>query len=478
MENLIEVEIQTAPVITASLSSPTYQGAPGQNGKDGAPGKSGVYIGIEEPTDPDIMVWINPEDDSVEEFATIEYVQSEITRIMTGGEIDLSNYATKSYVDDAIAEIPSQDLSSYAKKTDLPKRTSQLTNDSGFLTKHQSLEGLATESFVQNKIDAIPSVDLSDYAKKRDIPNLEGLATEQFVTDKIAEAELGGGDTADLSAYAKTADLEKVAFSGDYNDLKNQPTIPEGYDDTAIKNRVLALENKEDKDTVYNDSEIRQLIANKQDKGDYLTAVPAEYITETDLENKGFLTEHQSLSDYYTKQEANSLLSKIPKFSILVVDVLPDAGDNGTVYLVPSKRQGADNMYAEYIYVDGFWEQLGVQEFDLTGYATQNWVSNQGYLTNHQSLTAYATKTWADQQYVKKANISNWALAASKPTYTAEEVGALPDSTVIPTNNSQLENGAGYITAEALSSYQTAEQVQAAITSALGSIGVAEEGVY
>jgi hypothetical protein len=35
---------------------------------------------------------------------------------------------------------------------------------------------------------------------------------------------------------------------------------------------------------------------------------------------------------------------------------------------------------------------------------------------------------------------------ASKPTYTAAEVGALPDTTVIPTKVSDLTNDAGYLT--------------------------------
>lgn len=39
-----------------------------------------------------------------------------------------------------------------------------------------------------------------------------------------------------------------------------------------------------------------------------------------------------------------------------------------------------------------------------------------------------------------------WAKAQNKPTYTAAEVGALPDSTVIPTRLSQLQNDAGYLT--------------------------------
>ena len=38
-----------------------------------------------------------------------------------------------------------------------------------------------------------------------------------------------------------------------------------------------------------------------------------------------------------------------------------------------------------------------------------------------------------------------WAKAATKPTYTASEVGALPDTTVIPSKTSDLTNDSGYI---------------------------------
>lgn len=39
-----------------------------------------------------------------------------------------------------------------------------------------------------------------------------------------------------------------------------------------------------------------------------------------------------------------------------------------------------------------------------------------------------------------------WAKASTKPSYTAQEVGALPSSTVIPTKTSELQNDSGYIT--------------------------------
>lgn len=46
--------------------------------------------------------------------------------------------------------------------------------------------------------------------------------------------------------------------------------------------------------------------------------------------------------------------------------------------------------------------------------------------------------------------VPSWAKASSKPSYTASEVGALPDTTVIPSATSQLNNDSGYITSSAL----------------------------
>lgn len=42
--------------------------------------------------------------------------------------------------------------------------------------------------------------------------------------------------------------------------------------------------------------------------------------------------------------------------------------------------------------------------------------------------------------------VPSWAKASTKPTYTANEVGALPDTTVIPTKVSQLTNDSGFTT--------------------------------
>lgn len=72
----------------------------------------------------------------------------------------------------------------YAQKADLPTKTSQLTNDSGFLTEHQSLENYTTKDYVSNA--------LASYAKTEDIPDVSGFITEipdEYVTDSELDAK-------------------------------------------------------------------------------------------------------------------------------------------------------------------------------------------------------------------------------------------------------------------------------------------------
>lgn len=43
-------------------------------------------------------------------------------------------------------------------------------------------------------------------------------------------------------------------------------------------------------------------------------------------------------------------------------------------------------------------------------------------------------------------NVPNWTKQPNKPTYTADEVGALPDTTKIPSKTSDLQNDSGFLT--------------------------------
>lgn len=115
--------------------------------------------------------------------------------------IDLSAYATKEYVTDAInnaqlgGDGSSVDLSIYAKKSDLnSKADTEHTHTMSDITDYKALD----LSSYAKKTD-IPSLD--EYALKTEIPSIDGLATTEYVDNAIANIPTGDGGNVDLSNY-------------------------------------------------------------------------------------------------------------------------------------------------------------------------------------------------------------------------------------------------------------------------------------
>ena len=85
-----------------------------------------------------------------------------------------------------------------------------------------------------------------------------------FTAEQLAALKGEKGDKGDTGATGPQGNPGTT----DYNELENKPIIP------TVPTNVSAFTN---------------------DAG-YLTSVPAEYVTETELESKGYLTEHQNIS--------------------------------------------------------------------------------------------------------------------------------------------------------------------------------------
>jgi len=111
----------------------------------------------------------------------------------------------------------------------------------------------------------------------------------------------------DTSGFATKQELESKAeraeisnISAEIEALKTKTDKDTVYDDSALRERVTALENKTDNDTVYNDTEIKQRLEVLEHKPSVNTS---ELVTKQELESKGYLTEHQSLEEYAKKTE-------------------------------------------------------------------------------------------------------------------------------------------------------------------------------
>ena len=112
-----------------------------------------------------------------------------------------------------------------ARTDDIPKKTSQLTNDSGFLTDHQDIsgkvdkvtgKGLSTNDYTaaaKAKVDAIPASP-----KYTDTVYDDTAVKNRLTAVENEVAGIGAGSS----------------FSGSYNDLTDKPTIPEAVTEATV----------------------------------------------------------------------------------------------------------------------------------------------------------------------------------------------------------------------------------------------------
>ena len=164
------------------------------------------------------------------------------------------------------------------------------------------------------------------------IVNIKDVVTKQELDELFAKIKEQGGTYDDSNIRSEISHI-----SANIEALKTKADKGTVYDDSALKQRLTALESKPEKDT-------------------------SNLVTRQELENKGYLTQHQSLSNYVTKQE------------------------------IPQPYNDAELK-----------ERLNQLEnkpaIDTSNFVTNEVLNSKGYLTQHQSLDGYAKKSEIPQAY-------------------------------------------------------------------------------
>ena len=194
---------------------------------------------------------------------------------------------------------------------------------SGTLDSQADLKAaLDAKADTEDLAEIATSGSYNDLSDKPTIPDVSNLATKT-----------------ELQSKADTSDLSAVATSGSYNDLSDKPTIPSQYtlptasettlggvkvdgSSITISDGVISASVSEgtmDYSALSNKPKINniELSGNKtlsdlgiQAAGNYLTSVPSEYVTESELNSKNYLID-SDLTSYALKSEIPTVPANI-----------------------------------------------------------------------------------------------------------------------------------------------------------------------
>ena len=297
----------------------------------------------------------------------------------------------------------------------------------------------------------------------------------QTVVDKISAFKLVENTDKEIDDITDNLQIETVDLGSSNLDVIINGN---GYTKEEIDDK---LDSKADKSDI--PSKVSELV---NDSG-YLSTIPSEYVTNTELEEQGYLTEHQDISHLATKDEVDDKLSnKVEKkdgYSLIsdteierlsgIVNYDDSTINNeiNSIKTEVSKKANATDIptkISELVNDSGYLTEhqdishLATKDEipDVSEYITETELNAKGYATKTQ-LSNYITNSTADSKYQPKGDyitsipdeyITETELNA-KGYATKTELGNKLDTLIY---NSDKEN---FATKTELSNYYTKQEI-------------------
>lgn len=230
--------------------------------------------------------------------------------------------------------------------------------------------------------------------------------------------ERKSGRVVDVDSIVTKQELDELfakikAQGGTYDDSNLRDELRNKADHSEIERisgKISILEQKTDKDTIYDDSALKQRVSALESKPEIDTSL---LVTKQELSSKGYLTAHQSLTEYAKKSE------------------LPQPYNDTEIKSRVTRLESKP-------------------EVDASVLVTKHELASKGYLTEHQSLTEYVKKSELPQSYNDaevKARIQTLETKA-ETLATKEEVNRAGTPQRLSINGSvvTLSDGGGSIT--------------------------------
>ncbi len=265
---------------------------------------------------------------------------------------------------------------------------------------------------------------VEDYEELLNKPLING---HELIGDSSLE-DIGVTDAIDdaLEDYTPTSDLAAVALSGDYNDLSNTPTIPVVNDATLTITR--------------NNTSAGTFTANSATNTTIDIAVPTK--TSDILNDSGFITNTvNNLVNYYTRSETDAAISvetanrsSADQSLQEQIDAISSSSDVVDVVGTYAELQAYDTSKLH----DNDIIKVLTDETHDDAISYYRWDDTNEVFTYIGSQGPFYTKSETDATFVPQTRTVNNKALSTDITLTAADVGALPDSTVIPTVNDAL----------------------------------------
>lgn len=332
--------------------------------------------------------------------AKVEAVENRVQTLENKPPVDLSNLATKDELEVVRGSQLTVDNPHFATKEELeavrnsqPKIdtstlvTKQELEDKHYLQEHQSLAKLVTKEELEAKGYLNAHQSLEEYAKKSEIPHID---TTGFATKEELSVVKQKQDTIQPETYVTKNELSQKGYLTAHQSLEN----------------VVTKQELEQKGYLTNHQDISNLATNSK-----VSEVENRVNT---LENAGFLKAHQDLSSYATKEEVSKKADK-EAFDTLKQDVVTHTELLNRNYL--TEHQSLENLVTkDELAQKGYLTHhqdisnlVTTDELEAKHYLTEHQsishlvskdeLASKGYLTAHQSLSEYAKKSELAPQY-------------------------------------------------------------------------------
>lgn len=287
---------------------------------------------------------------STNDFTTAE--KTKLSGIATGAQVNVLEGVQVN----GTSVTPTNKIANIA----VPTATSDITNDSGFITIDDVPEGAAA-STTTPKMDGTAAVGT-------EVTFARGDHVHPSDTTKVDKVSGKGLSTNDFTSALKTK-LEGIAAGAEVNVqsdwnvtsstsdafIKNKPTIPTKTSDLTNDSDFVSDANYVHTDSNFTAAEKTKL------------AGIATGANKTTVDSSMSASSTNPVQNKIVKAYIDDAIGGITGIDFQVVTSLPATGVKGTIYLVSNSGSGT-NSYDEYIYVSDKWEKIGTTDVDLSGY--------------------------------------------------------------------------------------------------------------